>query len=95
MDEKIVYWSDEYLQLILDRWETARKALIERLPYGKEFEGERPDIMIGLIHDGNGSYSLVRSAITKDELRWKRQRRGIQLQWFARFAEYVLEKETE
>lgn len=94
MDDTIVFWSDEHLQLILDAWEKARIALIERFPYGKEFVGTRPDIMNGLIHDGNGAYCLVRSAITKDEPRWKRQNRGIQLKWFARFAEYVLEKET-
>ena len=93
MGDTIVPWSDEHLQLILDAWEKARAALIERFPYGKEFVGTRPAIMDSLCHDGNAAYSLVLSAMTKDELRWKRQNRGVSLRWFARFAEYVLEKE--
>lgn len=94
MSDVVVPWSDEHLQLILDAWDDARSALVERFPYGKEFVGTRPDIMSGLIHDGNGAYSLVLSAMTKDEVRWKRQNRGVSLRWFARFAEYVLEKEA-
>jgi hypothetical protein len=78
---------------LVDQWKTASDALIAHF-YGDNYGVHPlPDIMDGLVHDGNEAMSRI-YGLNKTHAHWIRVERGLRIRWFARFAEYVLEKET-
>ncbi len=83
-------WDKEHLEELLEQWTTTSKALTA-LFYGEDKQ-EAPEVYEGLNHDGNRAWSAVYA--NKDHENHRvRVRWGIELSWFVRFAEYILEKE--
>ncbi len=80
-------WTPEKIWALTERWRLARAELTKM--------EERPPFFVGLIHDGNRAENMTRISMGQDQERSLRVRWAQELSWFARFAEYLLEKENE